>query len=95
MRVLKPTPTVTNLLQQGQTFNSATPWAEHIETITTGEAGIGGVLFRQFLAIWGHRHLWGTVDHYHQNIFSSHQSPVMRLGDDSPVRITDCFIRDF
>ena len=37
---LKPTSRVTNLLQQGHTYsnrvtpNSATPWAEHIETIT-------------------------------------------------------------
>jgi len=37
MRVLKPTPTVTHLLQQGYTYSnratpskSATPWAEHI-----------------------------------------------------------------
>jgi hypothetical protein len=41
MRVLKPTPTVTHLLQQGHTYsnkatppNSATPWAKHIQTIT-------------------------------------------------------------
>jgi hypothetical protein len=40
MRALKPTPTVTHLLQQGHTYsnratpsNSATPWAEHIQTI--------------------------------------------------------------
>jgi hypothetical protein len=40
MRVLKPTPTVAHLLQQGHTYsnmatpsNSATPWAEHIQTI--------------------------------------------------------------
>jgi len=34
MRVLKPTPIVTHLLQQGHTHsNSATPWAEHIQTI--------------------------------------------------------------
>ena len=41
VRVLKPTPTVTHLLQQGYIncnratpSNSATPWAELIETIT-------------------------------------------------------------
>jgi hypothetical protein len=38
---LKPTPTVTHLIQQGHTYsnratppNSAIPWAEHIQTIT-------------------------------------------------------------
>jgi hypothetical protein len=42
MRVLKPTPTVAYLLQQGHTYsnraipsNSATPWAEHIQTTIT------------------------------------------------------------
>jgi hypothetical protein len=41
MRVLKPTPTVTHLVQQGLTYynratpsNSATPWAEFVQTIT-------------------------------------------------------------
>ena len=40
MRVLKLTPTVIDLLQQGHTpnratpSNSATPWAGHIQTIT-------------------------------------------------------------
>jgi hypothetical protein len=40
MRVLKPTPTGTHLLQQGHTYfnrdtpDSATPWAEHIQTRT-------------------------------------------------------------
>ena len=43
MSVLKPTPLVIHLLQQGHTYsnsvtpsNSATPWAEYIETITDG-----------------------------------------------------------
>jgi len=42
VRVLMPSPTVTHLLQQGpiysnkaKTPNSATPWAKHIQTITT------------------------------------------------------------
>jgi hypothetical protein len=41
MRVLKPTPTVTHLLQQGHTYptratplNNATPCAEHVQTLT-------------------------------------------------------------
>ena len=34
--VLKPTPTVTHLLQQIHS-NSATPWAKHIQTMTLGE----------------------------------------------------------
>ena len=35
MRVFKPTPTVTHLLQQGHTYsNSAIPWAQHIQIIT-------------------------------------------------------------
>jgi len=45
MRVLKPTPTGIHLLQQGHTHsnkatpsNSATPWAEHIQTITLRNA---------------------------------------------------------
>jgi hypothetical protein len=40
MRILKPTPTMTHLLQQGHTYpnrasasNSAIPWAEPIQTI--------------------------------------------------------------
>jgi hypothetical protein len=48
MRVLKPTPTVPCLLQQGHTYpnrakplNSATPWVEHIETITEKEEEVG------------------------------------------------------
>ena len=48
MRVLKPTPTVTQLLQQGHTYskratpsNSAPPWAEHIQTITPRDTAIG------------------------------------------------------
>jgi hypothetical protein len=34
MRVLKPMPTVTHLLQQGHISNIATPWVKHIQTIT-------------------------------------------------------------
>jgi hypothetical protein len=48
MRVLKPIPTMTHLLQQGYTYsnratpsNSATPWAEHIQTITSGHGSMG------------------------------------------------------
>ena len=43
MRVLKLTPTEMHLLQQGHTYynrdtpsNSASPWAQHIQTITKG-----------------------------------------------------------
>jgi hypothetical protein len=51
MRVLKPMPTVTHLLQahtysnKATTFNSSTPWAKNIHTTTTsslqGEKGKG------------------------------------------------------
>ena len=34
MRVLKPTPRVTYLLHRDTPSNTATPWAEHIQTIT-------------------------------------------------------------
>jgi hypothetical protein len=47
LRVLKPTPTVTNFLQQGHIYfnkatppNSATPWAKHIQTTTPDDLNL-------------------------------------------------------
>jgi hypothetical protein len=34
MRVLKPMPTVTHLLNKATPLNSATPWVKHIQTST-------------------------------------------------------------
>jgi hypothetical protein len=62
MRILKPIPTMTCLLQQGHTYssratpcNSVTPWAKHIQIITTSKIqGAGDVLiFTAVLSAYG------------------------------------------
>ena len=56
MKVLKPTPTVTHLLQQGHTYTnrattskSATPWAETIQTTTVTLSFLGSCGFNSIV----------------------------------------------